>query len=122
MNSGRSDLMARIPTLTEVAEPGAERNAMGRDAPPLAGLASRQDTAQWVDDVMDALAPQVHAVLTSRLRDVVAPAVQEAVQAAVEDAVERCQGPLMEALMVRLRDVLEQEMARRKRDTGSVRP
>ncbi len=104
MNRGRPELMARVPTLTEVAEPGAASATVG------------QESAQWVDDVMDAVAPQVNAILTSRLRDVLVPAVQEAVQSAVEDAVERCRGPLMEALMVRLRDVVEQEAARRVPD------
>lgn len=111
MNRGRPELMARVPTLTEVAEPGAASATMG------------QESAQWVDDVMDAVAPQVNAVLNSRLRDVLAPAVQEAVQAAVqaavEDAVERCRGPLMEALMARLRDVVEQETARRPPENRS---
>ena len=108
MNRGRPELMARVPTHTEVAEPGAASATVG------------QESAQWVDDVMDAVAPQVNAILTSRLRDVLVPAVQEAVQeavqSAVEDAVERCRGPLMEALMVRLRDVVEQEAARRVPD------
>jgi hypothetical protein len=114
MNRGRPDFMARVPTLTEEVEPGSDRAAMG------------PDSAQWVDDVMDAVAPQVNAILTSRLRDVLAPAVQEAVQeavqTAVEDAVERCRGPLMEALMVRLRDVVEQEVARRVPSKRPISP
>jgi hypothetical protein len=110
MNRGRPDFMARVPTLTEEVEPGSERAAMG------------PDSAHWVDAVMDAVAPQVNAILTTRLRDVLAPAVQEAVHAAVQDAVENCRGPLIEALMVRLRDAVEQELARRALDKRPFRP
>ena len=115
MSGARSDLMGRVPTLTEVVD-SQGRPSTDRVTPPAPGGAGVEDAGQWVDAVMDCLAPQVDALISSRLRDVLAPAVQDAVQAAVEDAIERCRGPLVEALEVRLRDILDQEIARRLPD------
>jgi hypothetical protein len=122
MSLVRPDLMARVPTLTEEAPPGSGRAPTDRNAQPLGAAVRGQDAARWADEVMQGVAPQVQALLTARLRDVLAPAVQQAVQAAVEDAVERCREPLMEALMMRLRDLLEQEVALRAPDKRSIRP
>lgn len=102
MTRARQDLLAKVPTLTEVADVSPDPTALHR------GVVD-EHTARWVDDVMDRLAPQVNALLSSRLRDVLAPAVQDAVQ----DAVERFRGPLIEAVAHRLRDILEQEVARK---------
>lgn len=108
MTRARQDLLTRVPTLTEVADVPANPTALH--------TAVDEHTARWVDDVMDRLAPQVNALLSSRLRDVLAPAVQDAVQ----DAVERCRGPLIEAVTDRLRDVLEQELARKAADAPDI--
>jgi hypothetical protein len=102
MTRARQDLLTRVPTLTEVADAPPDPTALHR-------AFVDEHTARWVDDVMDRLAPQVNALLSSRLRDVLAPAVQDAVQ----DAVERLRGPLIEAVADRLRDILEQEVARK---------
>ena len=111
MTRARQDLLTRVPTLTEVA-----------DAPPDPTARHRavvdEHTARWVDDVMDRLAPQVNALLSSRLRDVLAPAVQDAVQ----DAIERFRGPLIEAVTHRLRDILEQEVARKASAAAEAPP
>lgn len=108
----RQDFLARVPTLTEVADVAPAPSA-------LRSPALDERTARWADEVMDRMAPQVDALLSSRLRDVLAPAVQDAVQ----DAVERCRGPLIAALADRLREVLEQELARKPAETheGSVK-
>jgi hypothetical protein len=102
MTRARQDLLTKVPTLTEVADVPPDPTALHR-------AVVDEHTARWVDDVMDRLAPQVNALLSSRLRDVLAPAVQDAVQ----DAVERCRGPLIEGVADRLRDILEQEVARK---------
>ena len=102
MTRARQDLLTRVPTLTEVADVSPNPTALHR-------AVVDDDTARWVDDVMDRLAPQVNALLSSRLRDVLAPAVQDAVQ----DAVERFRGPLIEAVADRMRDILEQEVTRK---------
>jgi hypothetical protein len=104
--------MSKVPTLTEVVEPQGRPLAGGVTLPSIGGAGS-ESAGQWVDAVMDRMAPQVDALISSRLRDVLAPAVQDAVQAAVEDAIERSRGPLVDALEARLRDSLEQEIARR---------
>jgi hypothetical protein len=120
-------LKARAPTLTEVLD-APEMPDLGDvplwpsppwDPPPFlrapVGTAdSMPDTpggkgAQaLVESVMASLAPQVEALVSSRLRDVLAPAVQEA----VEEAVERCRQPLIDALQVQLREQLELVLAR----------
>jgi len=112
------DLLSRVPTLTEVLDP---RDSAGwPDAgPPLRPAAQSLEEAQrWVDGVMDKLAPQLDALVTSRLRDLMATAVQDA----VEDAIERCRIPLIEALEVRLRDLLEQEFAQHLREQRLAAP
>ena len=125
-------LKARVPTLTEVLDapempdlgdvplwPSPPWDTLQADPPPFlrapVGTAdSMPDTpggkgAQaLMESVMASLAPQVEALVSSRLRDVLAPAVQEA----VEEAVERCRQPLIDALQVQLREQLEQVLAR----------
>jgi hypothetical protein len=120
-------LKARVPTLTEVLD-APEMPDLGDvplwpsppgDPPPFlrtpVGTAdSMPDTpggkgAQaLVESVMASLAPQIEALVSSRLRDVLAPAVQEA----VDEAVERCRQPLIDALQVQLREQLELVLAR----------
>lgn len=125
-------LKARVPTLTEVLDvaevpdlgdeplwtlPASDAPRM--DPPPFlrapAGAVdavpdtSRANGAQaLVESVMASLAPQVEALVSSRLRDVLAPAVQEA----VEEAVEHCRQPLIDALQVQLREQLELVLTR----------
>ncbi|MEI8265520.1 MAG: hypothetical protein WCI59_07175 [Betaproteobacteria bacterium] len=91
-----------MPTLTEVADIAKAPTALHQPA-------ADERTARWVDEVMGRLTPQVDTLLSNRLRDVLAPAVQDAFL----DAVERFRGPLTEAVAHMLRDVLEQEMARK---------
>jgi len=120
-------LKARVPTLTEVLD-APEMPDLGDvplwptppwDPPPFLSVPvgtadSMPDTpggkgAQaLMESVMASLAPQVEALVSSRLRDVLAPAVQEA----VEEAVERCRQPLIDALQVQLREQLELVLAR----------
>jgi len=66
------------------------------------------DQRSFVETVIASLAPQVEALVSSRLRDVLAPTIQEA----VEEAIERCRQPLIEALKVQLREQLEQALPR----------
>lgn len=102
MTRARHDFLAKVPTLTEVADVAQGPTTVQR--PVL-----NEPTARWVDEVMDRMAPQVDALLSSQLRALLAPAVQDA----VHDALERCRGPLIEAVAGRLREVLEQELARK---------
>ena len=102
MTRAGQDFLARVPTLTEVADIAQAPTALqhpGVDEP----------AALWVDEVMGRLTPQVDTLLSNRLRDMLAPAVQDALL----DAVERFRGPLTEAVAHLLRDVLEQELARK---------
>jgi hypothetical protein len=109
----RQELLARVPTLTEVADDVAGPLGSKRDA--LDG-----DRARWVDDVMGRLEPQLGALIDSRLRDLLAPAVQAAVRAALQkavdgavtDAVDRFRLPLTDAVVQKLRDLLETEAGR----------
>lgn len=128
-----SALKARVPTLTEVLEE-PEIPDLGDDPPQvLAVLDTPPDeppaylrlqpaavvesgggprdglsTDGWVDTVVASLAPQMEALVSSRLRDVLGPSIQEA----VEEAVERCRKSLIEALQVQLREQLEQVNSR----------
>ncbi len=115
MTPTRQDFLAKVPTLTEVADVAQAPTA-------LPSPAADERTQRWVDEVMDRMAPQVNALVSSQLRDMLAPAVQDAVQ----DAVERCRGPLIEALARRLREILEQELARKAAEVpetlGHVHP
>ena len=128
-------LKARVPTLTEVLDtpetpevpdlgdeplwtsPTADAPRM--DPPPflrmpagavdaLPNTLGANAAQALVESVMASLAPQVEALVSSRLRDVLAPAVQEA----VEEAVERCRQLLIDALQVQLREHLELVLAR----------
>ena len=128
-------LKARVPTLTEVLEApempevpdlGDEPlwtsppwDPLQADPPPflrapvgtvdcMPDTPGGKDAQALVESVMTNLAPQVEALVSSRLRDVLAPAVQEA----VEEAVERCRQPLIDALQVQLREQLERVLAR----------
>ena len=128
-------LKARVPTLTEVLDSpetpevpdlGDEPlwTAPISDAPrtdpppflrfpagavdPLPDTSGAKAAQALVESVMTNLAPQVEALVSSRLRDVLAPAVQEA----VEEAVERCRQPLIDALQVQLREQVELVLAR----------
>ena len=55
---------------------------------------------------MDRLSPQMDALISSRFRDVLAPALQDA----VDQALEQLREPLVEEVHARLRDVLENEL------------
>lgn len=121
MSREPGDLPSRVPTLTEVLDP--RDTADLQHAGPLlrSDAQSLEEAQRWVDGAMDKLAPQLNALVTSRLRDLMATAVQDA----VEDAIERCRGPLIEALEVRLRDLLEQEFAQHlqeRRPAGPATP
>ena len=83
----------RLPTAPLAASPGVEAHGFKADS--------------LVESVVASLAPQMEALVSSRLRDVLGPSIQEA----VEDAVERCRQPLIEALQVQLREQLEQVLA-----------
>lgn len=118
-------LKARVPTLTEVLDapetpevPDLGDELLWTSPPwdpppflraPVGTVDSIPDTpggkgAQaLVESVIASLAPQIEALVSSRLRDVLAPAVQEA----VDEAVERCRQPLIDALQVQLREQLE---------------
>lgn len=105
----RPEFLAKVPTLTEVADIAQARTTM--PSPSM-----DEGTQRWVDEVLDRMAPQVDALVSSRMRDVLAPAVQDAVQ----DAVERCREPLIEALARRLREILEQELARKAAEAAGA--
>ena len=113
MTRARQELLARVPTLTEVADdvtapPGLQRSALDGDR------------VRWVNEAVDRLAPELSALIDSRFRDVLAPAIQaavhsalqKAVEDAVQDAVERVRGPLTEAVTQRLCVLLETEAGR----------
>ena len=125
-------LKGRVPTLTEVLD-APEMPDLG-DEPPLrmpveqarpvisdscgfapGGHAHDTSHAQALDgseglmeSVMACLAPQVEALVSSRLRDVLAPAIQDA----VDEAIERCRQPLVEALERQLREQLSLALSR----------
>lgn len=136
-------LKARVPTLTEVLDVpetpevpdlGDEplwaspiSNAPRTHPPPflrfpagavdaLPNTLGANGAQALVESVMASLAPQVEALVSSRLRDVLAPAVQEA----VEEAVERCRQPLIDALQVQLREQLELVLARSVQPDAAV--
>ena len=105
MSREPGDLLSRVPTLTEVLDLRDTADWQQAGPPLQSDAQSLEEAQRWVDGAMDKLAPQLNALVTSRLRDLMATAVQDA----VEDAIERCRGPLIEALEVRLRDLLEQQ-------------
>ena len=132
MNAGKSaipaDLMLRVPTLTEVlAVPSVHEEGdvpdlgeEGLDLPPAqTERPSISADSQRVNALMDTLAHQLNALVSSRLRDLLTPAlqaalqqavtraVQEAAEATVEQVVEQFRGPLIQALQVQLREALE---------------
>ena len=125
-------LKAHVPTLTEVLkepelpdlgdDPPWTEPAIAplRDEPPAflrvpaavsAAFAGAEQHGFKIESLVEAvvarLDPQMEALVSSRLRDVLGPAIQEA----VDDAVERCRQPLIEALQVQLREQLEQALA-----------
>lgn len=125
-------LKARVPTLTEVLD-RPELPDLGDDPPwaaadiatlrgeptaflrlPTADAGSAPGDGMpgsraegLVETVVSRLAPQMEALVSSRLRDVLGPSIQEA----VEEAVERCRKPLIEALQAQLREQLEQVLS-----------
>lgn len=145
MNELPAALKARVPTLTEVLQapempdlgdeplwPSPADTAPLAEPPPFlrAPVARTHEAVQaqvrhvaqneqgLVESVIASLAPQVEALVSSRLRDVLAPTIQEA----VEDAIERCRQPLIEALQAQLREQLELALSRSAlQDAGAVR-
>ena len=128
-------LKARVPTLTEVLEspempdlgdeplwPSPADTAPRAEPPPflrapVASVAGAHAEARapggqekhvLAESVIASLAPQVEALVTSRLRDVLAPTIQEA----GEEAIEQLRQPLIDALQVQLREQLELALAR----------
>jgi len=61
---------------------------------------------ELLEAVLADITPAMQALVSSRLRDVLAPAVQEA----VEEAVERLRQPLIDAVQAQLREQLEQSL------------
>ena len=102
MTRVRPEFLAKMPTLTEVADVAQGPTTVHRP-----GL--NEPTARCVDEVMGRVVPQVDALLGSQLRALLAPAIEDA----VHEAMERCRGPLIEAVAGRLCEVLEQELARK---------
>ena len=128
-------LKARVPTLTEVLEspeipdlgdeslwPSPADTAPRAEPPPFlrapaasvaggpaeAWAPGGQEKHVLAESVIASLAPQVEALVSSRLRDVLAPTIQEA----VEEAIEQLRQPLIDALQVQLREQLELALAR----------
>lgn len=115
MSPVSDDLLLRVPTLTEVLQ-APEMPDLGEDVsalPSPAGPAPHPD--RWAEAVMSALGPQVDALVSSRLRDMLAPALQEA----VEEVVERFRGPMIQALDAHLRELLEVEIRRSLQEAGT---
>lgn len=105
-----ADLLARVPTLTEVVEP-APLPDLGDPPLEASGPAKTAEPAAvnpdaWVGQLMDRLGPQVDALVTGRLRDLLAPAIQDA----VDEAIDRLREPLVSSVQARLRDVLAVEL------------
>lgn len=119
MSQVPADLAGRVPTLTEVLELPEVQAALttraltavpdlGQEAvaAPGRGLTG-SDIDRLADHMMDALAPQMDALISSRLRDVLAPALQDA----VEEVVDRFRGTLVEAAAAQLRELVQAELA-----------
>lgn len=110
MTSVPADLLARVPTLTEVVErnplPDLGDDPLEAPEPEKTAVPELENPDAWVDQVMDRLGPQVDALVAGRLRDLLAPAIQDA----VDEAVERLREPLVASVQARLRDVLEVEL------------
>lgn len=127
-------LKARVPTLTEVLELpevpdlgdepvgplptgaalpaalsqfSAARGAEVFAPPPTQPSQAAEGVQIMVESLVASLGPQVDALVSSRLRDVLAPTIQEA----VEEAIERLRQPLIEALQVQLREQLERALS-----------
>ena len=134
MNELPAALKARVPTLTEVLEapempdlgdeplwPSQADTAPRAEPPPFlrapvasvagahadARASGGQEKHVLAESVIASLAPQVEALVSSRLRDVLAPTIQEA----VEEAIEQLRQPLIDALQVQLREQLELALA-----------
>lgn len=123
MNQPPAEVLSRVPTLTEVLQ-----------LPPMPDLADQPADGQvlraqeepativlvggWVDQIMDRLSPQMDALMSSRFRDVLAPAIQDA----VDQALERLREPLILEVQSRLREVLEAELQQFQGPSERVKP
>lgn len=111
MSQAPAEVLSRVPTLTEILDlapvPDLAEEPVAAGA--LVGLsesAAGHPADGWIDKVMDRLSPQMDALISSRFRDVLAPALQDA----VDQALEQLREPLVEEVHARLRDVLENEL------------
>ena len=112
MSPAPADLVGRVPTLTEVLEllevqePPAVPGLGEGTVTELGFGGAGAETDRLADRMMDALAPQMDALISSRLRDVLAPALQDA----VEEVIDRFRGPLVEAVAAHLRELVQGEL------------
>lgn len=122
MTRAPAELLARIPTLTEVVEP-VPLPDLGEDPVDRAGPAKAVEPAlqvpdAWVEQLMARLGPQMDALVSSRLRDMLTPAIQDA----VDEALDRLREPLVASVQAQLRDLLELELRRGFRQYGLQQP